>query len=437
MADLEFPVGFLWGTATAAHQVEGANDNNDWWDWEQTAGHIRNGDRSIVACDWWSGGRYRDDFDLAKSLHHNAHRLSVEWSRIEPRQGEWSAEAVAFYRRVLTALRERGMTPLVTLHHFTNPRWLARMRGWETGSVVPLFARYATHVVQELGDLCDWWATINEPNAFAYQAYAQGKFPPGKKNISSAFQVMGQIVRAHASAYHAIKQQQPKSQIGLAHRVEAFSPARPKSRLDRLIAQLRDRIFNRLIFTSLEEGRLNFPLGVGSPIPEARGTQDFIGLNYYYSRPTIFDIKRASQLFGRDVLEPWAQEQQRVFSDMGNLDPRGIERLLSEFSVHRKPIFITENGMFDAGDQTQTRYLISHLAAVHRAITYAAPVKGYFWWTLVDNFEWAEGYAPRFGLFANDSKTQVRTARATAEIYSRIVRDDGIGADMLADTLTK
>jgi beta-glucosidase len=213
------------------------------------------------------------------------------------------------------------MAPLVTLHHFTNPRWLAKKCGWETGTVVALFARYAMRVVHELGDLCDSWVTFNEPNVFAYQGYSVGKFPPGKRDISSAFRVMGQVVRAHARAYHAIKQLQPNSQIGLAHRVEAFSQARPNSQLDRLAVLLRDRVFNRLIFSSLEDGRLNFPLGVGALVSEARGTQDFIGLNYYYS-PTIFDITHPGQLFGRDVLDPWAESKQSVFGDVGNLDSR-------------------------------------------------------------------------------------------------------------------
>ncbi len=179
---LKFPERFMWGAATAAHQVEGGNENNDWWEWEQAPGHIQNGDKSTLACDWWKGERYRQDFDLAKSFGHNAHRLSVEWSRIEPREGEWDADAIAYYRRVLTALRERGITPLVTLHHFTNPRWLRAQGAWETRAVVPLFERFVERVVRELGDLCDFWVTINEPIIMMHAnvtSLATG--PPAKK----------------------------------------------------------------------------------------------------------------------------------------------------------------------------------------------------------------------------------------------------------------
>jgi len=225
MDTLKFPDGFLWGAATAAHQVEGGNANNDWWAWEQTPGHIKHGDKSTIACDWWRGERYRGDFDLAQSFHQNAHRLSVEWSRIEPREGEWNADAFAFYRRVLSALLERGMTPLVTLHHFTNPLWLRAQGAWETEAVVPLFGRFATRVAQELGDLCDFWITFNEPMVYTYTGYVNAKWPPGKSDFGLAMRVLTNVLRGHAVAYHAIHRVQPHARVGLAHNILAFKPA--------------------------------------------------------------------------------------------------------------------------------------------------------------------------------------------------------------------
>ncbi len=426
MTTLNFPDGFLWGAATAAHQVEGANANNDWWDWEQTPGHIQNGDTSAVACDWWKGERYRADFDLAKSLSHNAHRLSVEWSRIEPREGEWDAEAIAFYRRVLGALRERGMTPLVTLHHFANPRWLAAQGAWETDAIVPLFERYAAKVVQELGDLCDFWVTINEPFVYTLSGYSDGNWPPGKKDFFLGFRVLANMVRGHAAAYHAIHRAQSNARVGVAHHLRRFLPANPKSPLDRWAANLRDRLLNRLFSRALVDGKLRFPMR-GS-VPEAAGAQDFIGVNYYFSERSAFDLGSPGQLFSRSIKPVWHAP---VPAFAGEINPIGFYDFLKEHAVFGKPIYVTENGLFDLGDETQARYLVAHLVQVQRAISDGVPVKGYFYWTLVDNFEWAEGFTARFGLYHLDVPTQKRTPRLSAEIYARIARENGIADELV------
>ncbi|MBI3740321.1 MAG: glycoside hydrolase family 1 protein, partial [Chloroflexi bacterium] len=233
---LKFPDNFLWGTATAAHQVEGGNANNDWWDWEQIPGKIKNGDDSAVACDWWRSARYHADFDSARDLNTRAHRLSIEWSRIEPRENEWSADAFAFYRRVLSALRARGMTPLVTLHHFTNPRWLAQMRGWENSRVIELFERYVTEVVKELGDLCDFWVTINEPTVYVFAGYISGAWPPGKNKFALAMRVGENLLRAHIAAYRAIHARQPSARVGIANSITPLQPANSDSAINRALA---------------------------------------------------------------------------------------------------------------------------------------------------------------------------------------------------------
>ncbi len=424
---LKFPDGFSWGAATAAHQVEGRNDNSDWWDWEQTPGHIRQGGSSEVACDWWKGERYREDFDLARTLHQNAHRLSVEWSRIEPREGEWNGEAITFYRRVLTALRERGMRPLVTLHHFSNPRWLMQKGAWETPAVVPLFERYSARVVQELGDLCDFWVTINEPSVYALLGYNDATWPPGKSDFKLVFRVLSNMVRGHAAAYHALHRLQPQAQVGIAHHFRRFSPANPDSRLDRWSARLRDRMNNRLPFLPLLDGKLRFPMS--GTISDAVGTQDFIGVNYYFTERCAFALNRPLQLFTRQVASDWPAEAPAFAAD---IDAGGLYEFTREMSVYRKPIYVTENGLFDLGGDRQTRYLVSHLAEVHRALREGAPVKGYFHWTLTDNFEWGEGWTARFGLFHLDPSTQVRTPRLSARVYGRIAAENGIADDVLA-----
>ncbi len=427
MSALRFPEGFLWGAATAAHQVEGWNDNNDWWDWEQTPGHIRQGGKSQVACDWWKGERYRQDFDLAKSFHQNAHRLSVEWSRIEPREGEWDDNALAFYRRALTALREREMTPLVTLHHFSNPRWLAQKGAWETTAVVPLFERFAEKVAQELGDLCDFWVTINEPFVYAFSGYNDATWPPGKCDFRLVFRVLANMVRGHAAAYHAIHRVQPHAQVGIAHHFRRFVPANAASPFDRWSANLRDRINNRSFVLALTDGKLHFPMR--GAVPEAAGTQDFIGVNYYFTERSAFAVNRPLQLFTRQLPSDWPAEAPPFAADVS---ARGLYDFIRKMESFHKPIYVTENGIFDlGGGEAQTRYLVSHLAEVQHAIRDGAPVKGYFHWTLTDNFEWGEGWTARFGLFHLDPATQTRTPRTSAKVYTRIAQANAIPDDLI------
>jgi beta-glucosidase len=437
MSPLKFPAGFLWGTATAAHQVEGDNRNNDWWDWEQTPGHIKNNDTATLACDWWHGERYRQDFDLAKAFGHTAHRLSVEWSRLEPREGEWDAQAIAFYRRVLTALRERGITPLVTLHHFTNPRWLRAKGAWETEAVVPLFERFVSHVVQELGDLCDFWVTLNEPIIMIMPTYILGEWPPGKKDIRLAMRVLTHALHGHAVAYHAIHRLQPKARVGLAHNLLPFNPANPDSALNRLAVRVQNFVYNRMFLLALRDGVLRFPMGLGQKIPEAIGTQDYIGLNFYFSRRIALDWSAPGTLFGRTLpARPWGvtyeQELEKWFGK-GDIDPEAFYQTVKWLAEYAPgvPIYITENGICDRHDEVRPRYLVAHLVSLHRAIQAGAPVKGYFHWTLVDNFEWSEGYTLRFGLIHLDVATQKRTPKPSAELYARIIRENGMPDDLL------
>jgi len=426
----------LWGTATSAHQVEGGNTNNDWWAWEQVPGHIKNGDTSAVACDWWRGEKYREDFDLARTLYQNAHRLSVEWSRIEPRENEWSAEAFAFYRRVLSALRERGMTPLVTLHHFTNPLWLRAQGAWETPAVVSYFERFVSRVVQELGDLCDFWVTINEPIIMIMPTYILGKWVPGKKDFVLAMRVLRNVLRAHAVAYHAIHRVQPKARVGLAHNLLPLTPAHPNSALNRLAVRMQDFLYNRMFLLALKDGVLRFPLSLGERVPEAAGTQDYIGLNFYFSRRVALDWSQPGMLFARTLpARPWGVSYDDELLDWfgkGDIDPDAFYRTVKGLAEYAPgvPIYITENGICDRNDEVRPRYLVAHLLALHRAIQEGAPVKGYFHWTLVDNFEWSEGYSLQFGLIANDLATQTRTLKPSAMLYAQIARENALAEAM-------
>ncbi len=196
-AVFHFPRGFLWGTATAAHQVEGNNTNNQWWHWEQ-AGHTKG--LSGLACDWW-GGRWREDFDRAVEGGQNAHRFSVEWSRIQPAPDQWDEDALERYRAMLRGLRERNLSALVTLHHFTDPLWVWEKGAWENEEIVKLFEKFVRKTVGALKEYVTSWVTINEPNVYALSGYANGAFPPGVNDIKRAVRVEANMLRAHAAAY--------------------------------------------------------------------------------------------------------------------------------------------------------------------------------------------------------------------------------------------
>ncbi|MBI3286861.1 MAG: glycoside hydrolase family 1 protein [Chloroflexi bacterium] len=424
---LAFPKGFLWGTATSAHQVEGNNDNNDWWDWEQIPGHIRDGHRSGRACDHWN--RFEEDFDLARSMGQNAHRFSLEWSRIEPREGQWSRQAIEHYRRVLAALHARDMEPLVTLHHFTNPRWLSNDGGWENPRTIDLFERYVRKVVEELGDSVRLWITLNEPTVVPTLGYLLGRWPPGVKSLRRALRVMANMIRAHGAAYRAIHQLRPEARVSVAYNMILFEPLRPSFPADRWVAQVRDYFFNRLFLFALIDGRLRFPLGRGQHLPEMRRSLDFIGLNYYYRHRMAFDPRRPGELFGRSV-PPVAWEEDLPWW-VGDIYPQGLYRFLLELAGLGIPIYVTENGLLERGDRLRPAYILTHLAAAYRALAAGVPVRGYFYWSLIDNFEWADGFTARFGLVHVDFSSQRRRLKKSGELYREIARANGISRQVV------
>jgi beta-glucosidase len=414
MTEGRFPDGFLWGTATAAHQVEGGNHANDWWAWEQVPGHIKNNDRSDPACQHYE--KYASDFDLLRSLNQNAHRFSLEWSRIEPAPGEFSSTAIAHYRDVLQALRERDMEPMVTLHHFTNPTWIARGGGWEAPETAEYFARFAERVTDALGDLARFWITINEPTVIAYQGYVRGEWPPGKRDLGAAIRSLVTLLRAHWMAYERMKRRRPELQVGLAHHLRVFDPARPFAPQDRAVAAAFDRVFNQTILKSLRRGHLVFPLTRAGNATGPPRSQDFIGLNYYTRELVKFNHRHGAELFGERMLPVGSPR-----SDLGwELYPDGLYRTLCSLRREGLPIVVTENGIADADDSRRAEFLLTHVDAMLRAIKAGAPVHGYFHWTCFDNFEWAEGYSARFGLIACDQLTQERRPRPSARLYARI-----------------
>lgn len=427
---LIFPEGFLWGTATAAHQVEGCCTNNDWWSFEHRRGAIWHDDRSGLACDWWRNAER--DFDMMASMGHNTHRLSLEWSRIEPQEGRLDPAAISRYREMLTGLQSRGIKPMVTLFHFSSPSWLSARGGWCSPDVVGCFRRFVRCAIEHLGDLVPFWCTVNEPNVYAALGYLLGEHAPGYRSLNSYFRVLTNLLRAHGEAYRLIHSLRQDAQVGLVKSVQIFEPLISKDRAALKLANLLDRLFNELTLKAIKDGRLPPPLTSGlQPYGPLIDSTDFVGLNYYGRMRTNLRSRKGSRLRVLQ-LTPGAE-----YSDLGRngpyseVYPEGLYRALERVSRLGKPIFITENGLPDANDSRRPRFLLTHLAQVHRALREGIDVRGYYHWSLIDNFEWAEGWGLRFGLVALDEKTQTRTPRPSAELYSRIIRKNALTEDMV------
>ena len=420
-----FPKGFLWGTATASHQVEGNNTNNNWWKWEQE-GHT-NGSAAIAA-DWW-GGRWREDFDRAAETGQNAHRLSIEWSRVQPTPDRWDEDAIERYRTMLRGLRDRNMTALVTLHHFTDPLWVTERGAWETEEIVPLFEKYVRKMVDSLKEYTNLWVTINEPNVYALSGYVTGDFPPGKKDLKQAMPVIANMVRGHAAAYRAIHELQPEARVGYALHFRPMVPRLSWSPLDQLMRNIRYEGVNMGFPTAISTGVMKTPIG-NFNIPEAKGTQDYLGLNYYSVDTVWFDLAKADQMFSNSGYPKDADMSDTNF--LANI-PHGIYDSIKWIvrTYPNLPIIVTENGVEDFDDHMRPRYLVQHLHEVWRTVNFNWPVKGYFHWSLVDNFEWERGWTQRFGLWGLDLDTQKRIRRPSVDLYAEICKENGISSEMV------
>ena len=420
----KFPAGFVWGVATSAHQVEGNCGNNQWDDWEKR-GRIKSRDSLAQACDWWRNAER--DFDLAQSLGVNALRLSLEWSRIEPRPGEWNNAALARYREMLKALHSRGLRPFVTLHHFTNPLWLEAKGGFGSAESVVLFERFTSRVLNELGDLCSDWTTFNEPNVYASLGYFLGEFPPGKKGrVLESAHVTYNICLAHAAAYRAIHAVQAQAQVGWAQHFVVFKPRRPQSPLDRWLCGFIHRRFNDNFFEGIRDGRAPFPLQfLGSRLDEVKGTCDYVGINYYSRLRVGVEWRSPKTLFIQITVPPHKpQGDCGVEIPYGEAYPQGLRQAVEHFGSVGKPIYILENGVPDRADRIRPWLLSSIVEEMRGLLAEGIDLRGYFHWTLTDNFEWNEGWHLRFGLVELDPQTQERKPRPSAKVYADLIREN-------------
>ncbi len=422
MADVRFPDNFLWGSATSSHQVEGDNTNNDWWAWEKE-GRVK--EASGAACDQYN--RYRDDIKLAAELGHKAHRFSLEWSRIEPKEGRYSDEAMRHYKDVIGHIKSAGMEPVVTINHFTLPLWFYKKGGWLCDGAERSFAALAERVAGALGEGVRYWITINEPIVYAYASYLEGSWPPGHHSFKDATGVFISLLKAHCLAYKAIhgmygEKGWPAPMVSISKHVLLFAPCRGWSLADALSKTLRYYYFNKLFIEALIKGRYFAPGASPVKLP-AQNTLDYIGLNYYTRDFVHYAGLAPPGIFG-DVctyVHDHVNHGRRNYLKW-EIYPEGMYQVLMECAAYNLPIFITENGICTDNDRDREDYIKEHLAQVARAIHDGADVIGYLYWSLLDNFEWAHGYGPRFGLIDVDYLTQERRIKPSARLYSTIIK---------------
>lgn len=382
----------MWGAATAAHQIEGLNVHSDWWAAEQ-AGRLPH--RSDNACDSWT--RWQDDVDLLQRIGLNAYRFSVEWARIEPAPGQFDQQALDTYRRQIEALKEAGIEPLVTLHHFTNPLWLAERGGWANPDVIGRLGEYADRVGRRLGDLVRWWVTINEPSILALKSYIEGSWPPHRPlDLRGFLRLHRNASRGHVLARQILRAHRPDALCSMAFALWPMQPLRRWSPVDQLMAIVGDWFW---------QGRI---------LRRTVRTLDWIGVNYY------------SRTF---VGWPWSTTPPATAgktTDFGwEIYPDGLSQVLGRVGRFGKPVVITENGIADADDDQRAAYIVAHVARIHDAIREGVDVRGYMYWSLLDNFEWSEGYAQKFGLATRD-----RVLRPSAQVYGAIARANGVGSEL-------
>jgi len=411
-----WPRGFFWGTATAAHQVEGGNTYNDWARFERQPGKIAHGDTSGAAAGHWN--KVTEDIALMRALGANAYRFSIEWSRLEPKEGTWDEAAWQHYADEVAQLKAAGVEPVVTLLHFTLPVWLADRGGATAPEFPDRFGRFAAEAARRLGPQVRWWCTINEPQVQMYQGYVAGIWPPGVQDHALAVRAFEGLLRAHGKAALALRRRDGDAQVGIASNMIYFEPSNRWNLLEQIVTRLVSNGFNWSFYESISEGRLLFSMpgfpSLDKPAPELKGTIDWVGINYYRRNLVTF----APGSPGMVDIHPGPG----TLSDAGiEIYPEGLLALLRESRRrYPLPIMITENGVADSAGVHRPMFVRRHAYAVKQAIEEGIDVRGYFHWSLMDNFEWAEGYGARFGLYRLDRATLARTPAAGWEEFRRL-----------------
>jgi len=425
-SNLNFPKYFFWGTASAAHQVEGNCNNNNWYKWENSIDEngtprIKNNQKSGNACNHWN--LYKEDIELIKKLGVSHYRISIEWSKIQPNKNEFDTEAIHHYSEVINNLIANNITPVITLHHFTNPIWFDKMGGFEKEENIHFFVNFCKKIFSLYSKKVKLWCTINEPGVYAFMGYFMGMFPPGTKNIKLAITVLTNLLIAHTRVYYALKKlpNGKHNKIGIVKNIMQFDPYRRWHFLDWIVCKITNKVYNKMTLSYLEKGRANiyipFIINHKYEDKQAAGATDFFGLNYYSHIHLKFQLKNKEFLVNKYL-------KNDIMTDMPYaMYPEGFYRAIKLVSKLNKPILITENGVADKKDNIRSLFISRYIYAMNKAINEGVNVIGYFYWTLMDNFEWVEGYNMKFGLYKVNFSTQKRELREGSKTFIKIINE--------------
>jgi len=407
---MKFPKRFLWGVSTSAHQVEGGN-HNQWsaWELENAKANAAQGKAQyhdlevfddiraeVTSSDNYIAGaaanhydRFEADFDLIKKMQLNAFRFSVEWSRIEPNEGAWNAQAIEHYKQYVAALKKRDIEPMMTLFHFSLPQWFTEKGGFEKRKNVKYFVRFAEKIVEELGKDIRFIITINEPAVYALESYQEGNWPPEVQNKRTAFRVLRNLIYAHNQTAKKIHTMNRRYKVAIAKNASYVYPGD-------------DALLSRASAAVLQYAKDDYVLR------RIRKSSDFIGVNYYYSE----------RVYGYRV-----HNEDKNLSDMGwDMHPEHLQYVLERLDKKYKlPLIVTENGVADADDTARKWWLAKTMMALNEALKEGVHVQGYFHRSLLDNFEWAHGHCPNFGLVAVDPTTLNRKPKQSAAWWAKFL----------------
>jgi beta-glucosidase len=446
MGQILFPKGFIWGAATAAYQIEGSPladgaGPTTWHAFSHKRGKIKDGSNGDIACDHYH--RYEEDVQSLRDLGLKAYRFSIGWGRVFPEPGQLNTRGLDFYDKLVDALLRAGIEPWATLFHLEEPRWLARMGGFTKPAAVDHLVQFGTAVFDRLGDRVKNWITINEPTIYAYSGYLVGEFPPGKKlALRDMMHVVHYLLLGHARLCAEWARRGSKGNIGLAHHSVWVEPADAKSRKDADAAALMDDLANRAVLDPLLRGTYPnralthmgrfLPRSMERDLREMGKPGTFVGINYYtrnrYRYSWLLPYMHAAEYAAPDSRR----------SAMWEIYPPGIYKSLMRLKEEygNPPSVITENGfpLIEApgkdplNDAERIAYLTDHIAMVGRAIAEGADCRGYFHWSLLDNFEWNQGLIMRFGLLRTDFASQARAWKKSAFWYRDVARQNAVTA---------
>ena len=402
---------FLWGVATSAFQLEGS-PHADWSSWDSIL------DSNPDVTDHYR--LYKNDLNLLKELGVNAYRFSIEWSRIQPRENKWDYDAIAHYQEIIDILAENKIEPMLTLHHFTHPLWFIKKYPWHVDTSVERFLEYTGKITSVLKGV-RYWITFNEPYVLLLGGYLEGCMPPGIRDASLALKAVKNILTCHGKAYEIIHAKIPVAQVSIAHNMAALAPWHRWNPMDRLLSRLAKHFYNHSILDAFMTGRLSvkFPFrkAVDIEVP-IKDRLDFFGVNYYTRVHVRFNPfkKMGVELRNRDI-------DGNGLTDMGwEIHPRGLEKVLRYASKLNVPLIITENGIATHNDRKKIKFMKGHVDIIEKSIRNGMDVRGYFYWSLIDNYEWLQGLDARFGLYKVDFDTLERRPTKAAAYYSYLIK---------------